>query len=213
MHASNRPTILIADDHTMVAEAFKRLVEPEFEVVGILGDGSSLVDTVQRSCPDIVLLDVAMPLLNGLDAGERIRKLKRTVKIVYLTMNPDKAIAAEAFRRGASGFLLKTSAASELVNALHSVMKGKAYVSTLVANDSFELKMEYAGASGEPGTLTDRQKQVVQLLAEGHSMKSAAKLLDLTARTIAFHKYRIMSILHLKNNSELVQYALREHII
>ena len=213
MPKGSRPTILIADDHTLVAEAFKRLVEPEFEVVGIVNNGQALIDRVQEECPDIVLLDVAMPLMNGLEAGERIRKLRKTVKIVFLTMNPDRAIAAEAFKRGASGFLLKTSAASELIGALHAVVKGNSYVSKLVADDSFELKVEYEGASGEPGKLTDRQKQVLQLLAEGRSMKEVAKVLDLTARTVAFHKYRIMDILHLKNNSELIQYAMREHLI
>jgi DNA-binding NarL/FixJ family response regulator len=213
MRTASRPTILIADDHTLVAEAFKTLIEPDFEVLGIVGNGQALIDRVQQSCPDIVMLDVSMPLMNGLDAGERIRKLRKTVKIVYLTMNPDRAIAAEAFRRGASGFLLKTSAASELVYALRAVLNGKSFVSKLVAADAYELKVEYEGVSGPPGKLTDRQKQVLQLLAEGRSMKEVANVLDLTARTVAFHKYRIMDILHLRNNSELVQYAIKEHLL
>jgi DNA-binding NarL/FixJ family response regulator len=212
MGKRDRPRILIAEDHTLVAEAFKKLLDTEFEIVGLVSDGQALLDAFPRLNPDVVLVDIAMPLLNGLEACERIRALSRIVKIVFLTMNQDRAVAAEAFHRGASGYLLKTSASSELLAAIRAVLKGKPFISRSLAGDSFELKVEYEGSNRVPGPLTPRQRQVLQLLAEGHTMKKVADLLSLTPRTIAFHKYRIMGILHLKNNAELVQYAIREHI-
>lgn len=213
MSGGSRPRILIADDHTMVAEALKKLLERDFEVVGIVSDGLALVDFVSKLNPDIVLVDIAMPLLNGLDASEQIRSMNHTIRIVFLTMNQDRALTAEAFRRGASGYLLKTSALSELPNALRAVLRGKYYMSPLIAGDVVDLKLEFEGRSRLPGPLTSRQKQVLQLLAEGRSMKEVGKLLNLTARTVAFHKYRIMEILHIRNSAELVQYAVRERMV
>jgi DNA-binding NarL/FixJ family response regulator len=213
MFEKYRPRIIIADDHTLIAEACKQLLETEFEVVAIVSNGQALIDSVCRLNPDVALVDISMPLLNGLDACEHIRSVKRTVKIVFLTMNADRAMAAEAFRRGAFGFLPKTAAAAELPIAIRSVIKGKPYISPLIGGDSFDLKTEYEGTNGMPGLLTTRQKQVVQLLAEGKSMKEVASDLTLTPRTVAFHKYRVMEILHLKNNAELVQYAMKERMV
>lgn len=213
MGNGTRPRVLIADDHNLVAEAFKKLIEGDFEVIDIVGDGEALIAAVNRLVPDVVLVDIGMPLLNGLDAGEQLRKQRRTLKIIYLTMNQDRAVAAEAFRRGASGYLLKTCAGGELIAALKTVLRGRTYVSPEIARDARELRLEFEGTSGLPGKLTDRQRQVLQLLAEGKSMKEVGKLLTLTPRTVAFHKYRIMEILHIRNNAELVQYAIREHII
>jgi DNA-binding NarL/FixJ family response regulator len=213
MSGHNRPRIVIADDHTLVAEACKKLLEPEFEVVSVVNDGHALIDSVSSLNPDLVIVDIGMPLLNGLDAGEKIRALRRTVKIVFLTMNQDRAVAAEAFRRGASGYLLKTAAASELPIAIRTVLSGKHYISSSVGRDFLELRVEYEGTRGLPGPLTPRQKQVLQLLAEGRSMKEVADVLSLTTRTVAFHKYRIMEILHLHNSAELVRYAMHEHMI
>ena len=213
MNATSRPRILIADDHIMVAEAFKKLLETDFEVVGVVNDGQALVDFVSKLNPDVVLVDIAMPLLNGLDASEQIRSMNHTVRIVFLTMNQDRAMTAEAFRRGASGYLLKTSAASELADAIRTVLRGEYYMSRLIAGDIVDLMLEFEGRRRLPGQLTPRQKQVLQLLAEGRSMKEVGKLLNLTARTVAFHKYRIMEILHVKNSAELVQYAVREKMV
>lgn len=213
MSGGCRPRILIADDHTMVAEAFKRLLESDFEVVGIVNDGQALIEFASKLNPDVVLVDIAMPLLNGLDASEQIRGTNHLIRIVFLTMNQDRAVTAEAFRRGASGYLLKTSAASELADAIRTVLRGKYYLSPLIAQDIVDLRLEFEGTNRLPGPLTPRQKQVLQLLAEGRPMKEVGNLLNLTARTIAFHKYRIMEILHLKNNAELVQYAVRERMI
>jgi signal transduction histidine kinase len=211
--ARNRPRVLIADDHTLVAEACKNLLEGEFDVVGIVGDGRALIEAASVLTPDVAVVDICMPRMNGLDAGEQIRNMKRTIKVVYLTMNQDPSLAAAAFRRGASAFLLKSSAASELLDAIRAVLNGRHYVSRLIANDYFDLSVEYANTTATPGRLTDRQRQVLQLLSEGRSMKEVAGLLNLTPRTVAFHKYRIKEVLHLKNNSELVQYAIHEHLI
>jgi DNA-binding NarL/FixJ family response regulator len=213
MNESSRPKVLIADDHTMVAEAFKRLLETDFEVVGIVNDGQALVDFVSKLNPDVVLVDIAMPLLNGLDASEQIRSTNHKIRIVFLTMNQDRALTAEAFRRGASGYLLKTSAASELSEAIRAVLRGKYYMSRLIAGDVVDLKLEFEGTNRLPGPLTSRQKQVLQLLAEGRSMKEVGNLLNVTARTVAFHKYRIMETLHIHNSAELVQYAVRKRMV
>jgi DNA-binding NarL/FixJ family response regulator len=213
MSPTRRPRILIADDHTLVAEACVKLLEPEFEVIGTFANGQALLAAVPELKPDVILLDVGMPLMNGLEAGKRIKKLLRAVRIVYLTMNTDVGVAAEAFRGGASGYLLKSSAAAELVTAVREVLKGKQYVSPLVANDAESFFLETRVSHMGQEKLTNRQREVIQLLAEGRSMKEVAYILKLTPRTVAFHKYKIMERLHLRTNSELVQYAIREHII
>ena len=213
MSPSRRPRVLIADDHTFVAEACVKLLEPEFEVVGVVGDGQALLEEAPDLKPDIIVLDVGMPLLNGLEAGKRIKSLVRTVKIVYLTMNTDLGIAAEAFRLGASGYLLKTSAASELASAIREVLKGKLYVSPLITKDVDAFFLEIRVSHMGQEKLTNRQREVLQLLAEGRSMKEVAYILKLTPRTVAFHKYKIMELLRLKTNADLVQYAIREHVI
>jgi DNA-binding NarL/FixJ family response regulator len=204
---------LIADDHTLVAEACVKLLEPEFDVIGTFADGQALLAAVPELKPDVIVLDVGMPLMNGLEAGKRIKKLLRAVRIVYLTMNTDVGIAAEAFRGGASGYLLKSSAAAELVTAVRDVLKGKQYVSPLVAHDVEAFFLEARISHMGQEKLTNRQREVLQLLAEGRSMKEVAYILKLTPRTVAFHKYKIMERLRVRTNSELVQYAIREHII
>jgi len=213
MSPVGRPRVLIADDHTFVAEACVKLLEPEFEVVGTVADGQALLAAVPNLKPDVIVLDVGMPLLNGLEAGKRIKKMVRAIRIVYLTMNTDLGIAAEAFRGGASGYLLKTSASAELVTAVREVLKGKRYVSPLVTNDVEAFFLETRVTHMGQEKLTNRQREVLQLLAEGRSMKEVAYTLKLTPRTVAFHKYKIMERLRIKTNSELVQYAMQEHMI
>ncbi len=208
-----RPRVAIADDHTLVAEACVKILEPEFEVVGIFSDGQALLSAVPELKPDVLVLDVAMPMMNGLEAGKRIRKLSRAVRIVYLTMNPDKGIAAEAFRSGASGYLLKTSAARELVTAVREVLKGKLYVSPMLTSDPEAFLLESRVSHLGQEKLTSRQREVLQLLAEGRSMKEIGYILNLTSRTVAFHKYKIMERLRLRTNADLVQYAIQEHIL
>jgi DNA-binding NarL/FixJ family response regulator len=210
----NRPRIMIADDHTLVAEACKRLLEAEYEVVATVGDGRALVRVAATLKPQVIVIDIGMPLLNGLDAAQQIKQLMHSVKLVFLTMNPDADLAAEAFRRGASAYLLKTCAASELVVAVREVLKGKSYLSPAIAKDTVDfLLRQDKELVAEGQRLTERQREVLQLIAEGKSMKEVASVLNLTPRTVAFHKYRIMEVLNAKSNSQLVQYAIRNHLI
>ena len=210
----HRPKIIIADDHAFVAEACKKLLEPEFDVVATVGDGRSLVQVASTYKPDVIVIDVGMPLLNGLDAGEQIKRTLQSVKLVYLTMNSDSELAAEAFRRGASAYLLKSCAVSELMIAIRSALKGRSYLSPAIAKDTFDVLLHRGkGLVEEAQRLTERQREVLQLLAEGKSMKQVAYVLNLTTRTVAFHKYRIMEALRVTSNAELVKYALRHHVI
>ena len=212
LERSHSPRVLIADDHTLVAESLRKLLESEFSVVGTVADGRALLRAVPELKPDVIVLDIGMPLLNGLDAGEQVKQKVPGVKLVYLTMNQDAEIASEAFRRGASGYLLKTCVASELVAAIRNVLKGKSYVSPRIARE-MKPALSRSGKPRPRPKLTPRQIEVLQLLAEGRSMKEVAGVLNLTPRTVAFHKYRIMEVLRLKSNAELVQYAIRNRII
>jgi len=210
----NLPKILIADDHTLVAEACRKLLESDYEVVATVSDGRALVRAVAELRPHLVIVDVAMPLLNGLDATQQIKELVPATRIIFLTVNQDADLAAEAFRRGASGYLLKTCAASELTIAVREVLRGKSYLSPAIAKDTVDFLLRQDKKLVEEGQkLTERQREVLQLLAEGKCMKEVAAVLNLTTRTVAFHKYRIMEVLNVKSNAELVQYAIRHHLI
>jgi DNA-binding NarL/FixJ family response regulator len=207
-----RPRILIADDHTLVAEAFKTLLEPEYQVVKLVTDGRSLLAAAKELKPDLVLLDLGMPLLNGLDAGRELKKSLPKTKLIVLTMNEDPDVASEALRNWASGYLLKKSAGVELKEAIGEVLRGHSYVTPKIAQklmDEFIRDPRHDRAK----ELTQRQRQVLQLLAEGRSMKEAATVLDIAVRTIAFHKYRIMEDFGLKTNADLVRFAIRQHLI
>ena len=210
----NLPKIVIADDHTLVAEACRKLLESDYEVVATVSDGRALVRAVAELRPHLVILDVSMPLLNGLDAGQQAKDLLPSVKLIFLTMNHDADLAAEAFRRGASGYLVKTCAASELTIAVREVLRGKSYLSPMIAKDTVDfLIRQDKKLIDEADRLTERQREVLQLLAEGKCMKEDAAVLNLTTRTVAFHKYRIMEVLNIRTNAELVQYAIRTHLI
>jgi DNA-binding NarL/FixJ family response regulator len=212
--SSNRPRILIADDHTLVADLCRQLLETEFEVVGTVNNGRALVRAATELKPDVIVVDVAMPILNGLDAGQQVKETCPAVKLVFLTMNSDIELAAEAFRRGASGYLLKTCAASEMVTAVHEVLRGRSYMSkTLRREDVNYLRRTEAKLVEENERLTERQREVLQLLAEGKVMKEIADILNMTTRTVAFHKYRMMEALGAKSNAELVRYAVRHHLV
>jgi DNA-binding NarL/FixJ family response regulator len=205
-----KPRILMADDHLMLLEAFKALLQPEFEVVGTVTDGRSLLEAFSRLNPDVVLLDVAMPLLNGLDAGRQLKAQRRSVKLIYLTMNPDPDLAGEALRLGASGYVLKSSAAQELKQAIQEALRGRSYITPLITRDVIGSLIDQRSSRHE---LTGRQREVLQLLAEGKSMKEVAAILDLTPRTVAFHKYRMMQQLRLKTSAELVTFAVRQGVV
>ena len=210
----NLPRVLIADDHTLVAEACRKLLESDYEVVATVGDGRSLVRGVAELRPHLIIVDIAMPLLNGLDAGQQVKELFPEVKLVFLTMNQDADLAAEAFRRGASGYLLKNCAASELVVAVREVLKGKRYLSPKVAKDTVDFLLRTDKKLIPEGQeLTQRQREVLQLLSEGKGMKEVAAVLNVTTRTAAFHKYRMMKVLNVRTNAELVKYAIRNHLI
>jgi DNA-binding NarL/FixJ family response regulator len=207
------PRVLLADDHTLLLAAFERLLSPECEVVGAVGDGRALLEAAPKLKPDVVVLDVSMPLLNGLDAGRQLKQMMPDVRLVYLTMNEDPDLAAEAFRNGASAYLLKRSAASELLLAIREVMNRRSYVTPLVTKDLLGSFIQHPEGAEAGRTLTPRQREVLQLLAEGRSMKEAANILNVTPRTIAFHKYRMMEQLQIKTNAELIQYAVKERMV
>ena len=211
--SSNRSRVLIADDHNLVAELCKGLLEPEFDVVGVVCNGYDLVRAAGELKPDVIVLDIAMPVLNGLDAGKQVKEALHSVKLVYLTMNTDPELAVEAFNRGASGYLLKTCAASEMVLAVREVLRGKTYLSPTLKEKVDYLRWEQKEIVDEANRLTERQRQVLQLLAEGKVMKEIGGILNMSTRTVAFHKYRIMGALGAKSNAELVRYAVRNHIV
>jgi DNA-binding NarL/FixJ family response regulator len=211
---NNRARILIADDHNLVAELCKRLLENDFDVVGTVADGHAVVRAAGELKPDVIVLDIAMPILNGLDAGRQVKKTLPAVKLVYLTMNPDADVAAEAFARGASGYLLKTCAAAEMVQAVHEVLRGKTYLSKALSRNTIDcLRWQHKELVNEEDRLTDRQREVLQLLAEGKVMKEVGTILHMTTRTVAYHKYRIMEILGARSNAELVKYAVRNNLV
>ena len=210
----NRARILIADDHNLMAELCRKLLEEEFDVIGVVGDGRALVRAAAKLKPDLIVVDVAMPLLNGLDAGRQVKEMLPAVKLVYLTMSPDVDVAAEAFGRGASGYLVKTCAAAELVLAVREALRGKTYLSRTLSQDAIDcLRWQHKKMANEDERLTDRQREVLQLLAEGKAMKEVGGILHMTTRTVAFHKYRIMEALGARSNAELVKYAIRNHIV
>src|SRR5882672_5757870 len=207
-----RPRVLLADDHELILGAFEKLLANDCEIVGKVTDGRGLVNADEKLRPEVVVLDIGMPQLNGLEAGRKIKQLLPDVKLVFLTMHEDADVAAEAFRAGASAYLLKRSPASELATAIHEVMQGRSYVSSLVTEGLMGslMHVEEQRPSHE---LTSRQREVLQLLAEGNTMKAVAGVLKLTPRTVAFHKYQMMEQLHIKSTAELIRYAVRHHIV
>jgi DNA-binding NarL/FixJ family response regulator len=205
------PRVLLADDHALLLGAMEKLLAAECSVVGQVNDGRALIEAAEQLKPDIIVLDISMPLLNGLDAGRQLKQRLPRTKLIFMTMNEDSDLAAEAFRSGASAYLLKKSAASELLIAIREVLRGRTYITPLVAEGLVGLLL--SGDHPKPIGLTTRQREVLQLLAEGRSMKEAARELGVTARTVAFHKYRMMDQLKLKTTAELIQYAVRNHIV
>jgi DNA-binding NarL/FixJ family response regulator len=207
-----KPRVILADDHTLLLEAFEKLLAADCDVVAKVADGRALVAAVQQHHPDLVVLDLSMPLLNGLEAARQIKSFDKNVRLVFVTMNEDPDLAAEAFRAGGSAYLLKRSAGSELLTAIREAMKHRSYVTPLVTEGMLGSLM-HATSDAPSRQLTPRQREVLQLLAEGKSMKEVASILNVTARTVAFHKYRMMEQLSIKTNAELIQYAIRNHFV
>ncbi len=205
--------ILLADGHTLLLQACEIMLAPDYDIPAVFTDGRALLKAAPALKPDAIILEIGMPLLNGLDAGRELKKLMPKVKLIFLTMYPDPDLAREAISIGASAYLLKTSAASELAKAIREALKGRLYVTPAIAKaikDFFPRNPEVKYVSRE---LTSRQREVLQLLAEGRPMKEAAYILDVSTRTIAFHKYRMMETLGLKNSAELIQFAVAQHLV
>lgn len=215
MDRKHRARILIADDHRLLAEACKKMLEPEFEVIAIVTDGRALVRATLELRPNAAIIDVSLPYLNGLDAAAQIRRSKLTssVKLVFLTVNSDPEVAAEAFRRGACGYVLKHSGAEEFVAAIRKILGGESYLSPLVARETMTYLLKQPDRQEEQKQITPRQAEILQLLAEGRPMKQIADTLEIAPGTVAFHKYRMMEKLGTPTNADLFRYAIKHHMI
>jgi DNA-binding NarL/FixJ family response regulator len=209
-----KPRLLLADDHTLLLEGIRLMLEPEFDLVGSVEDGQALLAAAKMLKPDIILLDISMPRLNGIDAAHRLRKILPSARLIFLTMHAGADYVAEAFRAGARGYLLKRSAASELLIAIRAVLKGDHYVSPLVTRNALELLI----SSSKPGSkfsdrLTPRQREVLQLVAEGLSRKEIARILNISVKTVEFHKGKLMRELNLQTVADFTRYAIEHGII
>lgn len=208
-----KPRLMIADDHQIFAEGLKRLLSADFDIVGAVQNGRELVSAAEKLRPDVIVADISMPMLNGIEAVVQIQKSCPKIKVVFLTMHPDTAYAASAFKAGASGYVLKHSAPDELVTAIREALKGRTYVTPLIAG-----KLLHAYQSGaHSGTdavlsLTSRQREVLQLVAEGRSVKEIAAILNISTKTVEYHKYRMMEDLGIKTTADLIRYAVKEGI-
>jgi DNA-binding NarL/FixJ family response regulator len=210
-HPMIRPRVLIADDHSIVAEGLRSLLERNYDVIGVVLDGRQLLVEAPRLKPDVIVLDIAMPLLNGLDAGERLKWSLPDAKLVFLTMKDDPNLAAAALRLGAVGYVLKHTGASELLKAVSEVLQGRSYITAKLRAENWAVREARARQFSKD--LSPRQQEVLQLLAEGRPMKEIADILKVSAKTVMFHKYHIMKVFNLKNNAELVLFALNRHLI
>lgn len=208
-----KPRILLADDHSLVLEGFRRILEDQCDVVGTAEDGRALLEAASRLKPNVVLLDISMPLLNGIDATRHLKKVSPDVKVIFVTMHADPAYLNEAFKAGASGYLLKRSAGTELIQAIQSVLGGNYYVTPLLTKG---LVNTVIGEAAVPPTrqsiLTPRQREVLQLVAEGKAVKEIAQLLNISPKTVEFHKAQIMEQLDLRTTAELTKYAMAHGI-
>ena len=207
-------TVLLADDHAIVTEGLEGLLKPHFKLLGTVHDGRALVSATNQLRPDVVVTDISMPLLNGLEAVRQIKKQLPRTKIIVLTMHGEPEMAVEAFRAGAAAYLLKISSGEELVRAIEEVSQGRAYLSPLITRDLLSIMIEARGGStGKGSRITPRQREVLQLIAEGRTMKEVASILNISPRTAETHKYDMMEILGVKTTAALIQYALRERLV
>ena len=209
-----KPRILLADDHRLVAEGLRSLLEPEFELVGIVEDGRALLDAAQKLRPDVIIADISMPLLNGIEAVRLIKKANKDVKVIFLTMHPDVTYAVSALEAGALGYVLKHSAPSELTTAVRSALRGKIYVTPLLDSEiMLSPKKGSIERREESSHLTKRQREVLQLLAEGHLAKEVASILNISTRTVEYHKYQMMKDVGMKTVADLIRYAVKHNIV
>lgn len=205
--------LLLADDHTIVLQGIRRILENDFELVGTATDGRSLIAAADRLKPDVVLLDISMPLLNGIDAARQIARSLPETKIVFLTMHKDRDYVVEAFRAGAAGYILKWSAEEELTEAIRRVLDGKKYLTPLLPESWLTPPAKRSGGQAANGDLSSREREVLQLVAEGKSAKEIAGILNVSTKTVEFHKYRIMQKLQLHSTAQLTKYAVEHHLI
>jgi DNA-binding NarL/FixJ family response regulator len=214
MTHAHRPRVLLADDHRLVAEALKSLLAPDFDLVGVVEDGRALIEAARTLKPDVIVADVTMPHLNGIDALVRLRQGGDRVPVVFLTMHRDATFARRALDAGASGFVLKHSAPSELVLAIRAALQGKTYLTSQLAGEVLGAMREGTANAGDPvAALTPRQREVLQLLAEGHAAKEIAAKLEISVRTVEFHKYQLMEALNLHTNAELTHFAIKHGLV
>jgi len=214
MNAPHRPRVLLADDHLLVAEALKSLLTPEFELVGVVEDGRALVEAAGTLRPDVIVADVTMPHLNGIDALIQLRQGGNPVPVVFLTMHRDVTFARRALEAGASGFVLKHSASIELIAAVKAALAGKTYLTPQIAGEVLEAMNQGPTGTVDPiGSLTPRQREVLQLLAEGLSAKEIGSSLSISARTVEFHKYQMMETLGIHTNAELIHFAIKHGLV
>ena len=206
-----RPRVLLAVEHILLMDAFRKLLEPEFDVIATVSDGKTLLTSASQLEPDLIVVDLGLPLLNGMDAGRMLKKLLPKTRLLVVTMNEDASIAMEAMREWANGFLLKKSAGAELLHAIRELLAGNSYITPRVYRQMERVFIDDPRTDGHK-SLTPRQREVLQLLAEGLTMKETADTLKLTARTVAFHKYRIMQDFGLQNNLDLLKLAIRENL-
>jgi DNA-binding NarL/FixJ family response regulator len=206
-----KPRILLADDHTFVLEGYRRILEEHYELVGTTGDGRALLAAAKTAQPDIVVLDISMPLLNGIDAAAQLKKICPTVKIIIVTMHADTEYVRSAFEAGASAYVLKGSAVDELELAIRAVLGGHSYITPLITKELVDVYL--STTSEKPKGLTPRQREVLQFLAEGRTAKEIANLLHITSRTVEFHKGQILDTLKLKTTADLIKYALTHGIV
>jgi len=206
-----KPRILLADDHALVLEGFRRILEGHYELVGTVGDGRALLEAAKTMHPDIVILDISMPLLNGIDAAAQLKKICPKAKIIIVTMHADTDYVRSAFEAGASAYVLKRSAVDELEQAIRAVLEGHSYITPLITKELVDVFL--ATGSEKSGGLTPRQREVLQHLAEGRTAKEIANLLKITSRTVEFHKGQIMDHLNLRTTADLIKYALTHGIV
>ena len=206
-----KPRILLADDHALVLEGFRRILEGHYELVGTVGDGRALLEAAKTMHPDIVILDISMPLLNGIDAAAQLKKICPKAKIIIMTMHADTDYVRSAFEAGASAYVLKRSAVDELEQAIRAVIEGHSYITPLITKELVDVFL--ATGSEKSGGLTPRQREVLQHLAEGRTAKEIANLLKITSRTVEFHKGQIMDHLNLRTTADLIKYALTHGIV
>jgi DNA-binding NarL/FixJ family response regulator len=209
----SRPRVLLADDHTLVLDGFRKLLEEHCDIVGAVENGRALLEAAEQLHPDIITLDISMPQLNGIDAARHLQKRVPGAKLIFVTMHADQAYIAEAFKAGASGYLLKRSAGTELVQAIQTVMSGNYYVTALIAKDLVRSVLSGAPPPVQEGSLTPRQREVLQLVAEGRTVKEIAATLKISPKTVEFHKSQLMDQLGLYTTAELTKYALTHGLI